>query len=318
MGDLASLLDAAFDPEGPIATTYAVVVVQEGAVVAERHGGALPRFDGPPTPVTPETPLLSWSMAKSMLHAVVGMLAGDGVLDVDGPAPVPAWAGDERAAITVEHLLTMRDGLRFLEDYVDVGGSDVIEMLFGEGKDDVAAFCEARPLAAAPGSTYSYSSGTTNVLSGIVARAVGPGAPYERLLQERLFGPLGMTSATAGFDAAGTWVASSYVHATARDFARFGELYLHDGVVGGRRLLPEGWVEHGTRPRSHDDSNDSWHGAHWWRPPGHEGFEARGYEGQSITVVPAADLVVVRLGCTPAELAEPLRTWRAELVAAVR
>src|SRR5579885_1235714 len=243
------LVDAAFDEGGPLATTYAVVIVQGGAVVAERYGGALPSFDHPPTPVEPTTPLLSWSMAKSMLHAVVGMLVADGLLVLDAPAPVPEWSapGDPRSAITLDDLLAMRDGLQWSEDYVDAGVSDVIEMLFGAGAEDVAGFAAARPLAHPPGTHFCYSSGTSNIVSAIVGRALGGREATERYLHERLFGPVGMTTATPTFDAAGTWVASSYVHATARDYARFGLLYLHDGCVGGERLLPEGWVEHGTR-----------------------------------------------------------------------
>jgi CubicO group peptidase (beta-lactamase class C family) len=178
----------------------------------------------------------------------------------------------------------------------------------------VAGYAVARPLAATPGTLFNYSSGTSNVLSSIVAGIVGPRERYGRFLLERLFGPLGMTSARPGFDATGTWVASSYLDATAGDFARFGALYLHDG----EDLLPDGWVEHGARQRSIDEESGHGYGAHWWRPPGDDGvFEARGYEGQSITVAPAKDLVVVRLGRTPAERNPPLRAWRAAVVDAI-
>jgi CubicO group peptidase (beta-lactamase class C family) len=145
----------------------------------------------------------------------------------------------------------MRDGLDFLEDYEDAETSDVLQMLFGRGNKDMAAFAADRPLAAAPGTRFSYSSGTSNVISGIVAREVGPGEDYRRFLEDRLFGPLGMASATVTLDDAGTWVAASYAHATARDFARFGLLYLRDGTWEDRRLLA-GWVDHGRRPRSGD------------------------------------------------------------------
>ena len=153
------------------------MVVHGGRVVAERYHGALEHFDRPPTPVTAATPLLSWSMAKSMLHAVVGLLVGDGRLDLDGPAAVPEWAdpADPRHAITLRDLLAMRDGLDFVEDYVDDRVSDVIQMLFGEGQADMAHFAADRPLAAAPGTRFNYSSGTSNIISGVVARTVGPG-----------------------------------------------------------------------------------------------------------------------------------------------
>jgi CubicO group peptidase (beta-lactamase class C family) len=116
-------------------------------------------------------------------------------------------------------------------------------MLFGAGQDDVAHFAANRPLAAPPGARFNYSSGTSNIISSVAARNVGIGDKYAQFLRERLFGRIGMHSATPEFDHAGTWVASSYVRASARDFARFGLLYLRDGVWDGARLLPEGWVD---------------------------------------------------------------------------
>ncbi len=316
---LDGLLDEVCDDAGPLATTFAVVVVHQGRVVAERYQGRLEHFDRPPEPVTAQTPLLSWSMAKSMLHAVAGMLVGDGRLDIDAPAAVPEWAaaGDPRHAITLGHLLAMRDGLAFVEDYVDERVSDVIEMLFGTGQADVAHFAADRPLAAPPGERFNYSSGTSNIISSVVARLVGPGPSYERFLRERLFAPLGMHSATPELDAAGTWVASSYLRATARDFARFGLLYLRDGVWDGTRLLPQGWVDYGRTMQSYDPE-DGPYGAHWW---GVEGdtlgtFRALGYEGQSISLCPSLDLMVVRLGKTPAAHYPDLTRWRAGMVRA--
>jgi CubicO group peptidase (beta-lactamase class C family) len=317
--DLDRLLDRAFDDDGPLAATYAVVVVQGGEIVAERYQGSLEHFDRPPDPVTSETRLLSWSMAKSMLHAVVGMLVGDGVLDTGAPADVPEWAvaEDPRHAITLHHLLAMRDGLAFVEDYVDERVSDVIEMLFGSGQGDMAHFAADRPLAATPGERFNYSSGTSNIISSIVARAVGHGAPYKRFLGERLFAPIGIRSAEPEFDPTGTWIASSYVRATARDFARFGLLYLRDGVWDGTRLLPQGWVDYGRTMQS-GDPDDGPYGAHWWGVAGDTlgTFRASGYEGQSITICPTRDLIVVRLGKTPAARNPDLVAWRADMVRA--
>jgi CubicO group peptidase (beta-lactamase class C family) len=312
------LLDQAFDPDGPLAQTYAVVVISGGRLVAERYGGAEPRSEGT-IPVGPDSTLLSWSMAKSMLHAVVGMLVADGRLILDDPAPVPRWDSsyDPRRAITLQQLLEMRSGLAFAEDYVDRGVSDVMEMLWGSGSDDVAAFAAERPLVAPPGSVFHYSSGTSNIISGVVARTVGPGEPYRRFLAEHLFEPLGMSSAVPDFDAAGTWVASSTLYATARDFARFGLLYLRDGVWDGERLLPMGWVDHGRRPRSIDPDDGMVHGAHWWVVGDEHGsFWASGYSGQSILISPGLDLIVVRLGDTPTERGDQLTRWKADVVAA--
>jgi len=315
--DLDPLLDAAFDPDGPLRDTYAVVVVHQGRLVAERYGGTLPRFDGPGRPVGPDTPLLSWSVAKSMLHAVVGMLVGDGRIDPEEPAAVDAWRGDgdPRGAITVADLLAMRDGLAFSEDYEDPDASDVIQMLWGAGQADMARFAAERPLAAPPGTRFSYSTGTSMVLSGVVARTVGPGAPYRDFLSERLFGPLGMASAEAGFDEAGTWVAGSYVHATARDFARFALFYLRDGMWEGRRLLPQGWVDAGRTPRSVDPDDGALHGNHWWALGDALGtFWAAGHDGQYLDIVPALDLVLVRLGRTASDRSPLLRAWRDEVI----
>ncbi len=181
-------------------------------------------------------------MAKSMLHAVVGLLVGDGLLDLDTPADVPEWSDpdDPRHAITLRQMLAMRDGLDFVEDYVDERVSDVIEMLFGAGQADMAHFAADRPLAAIPGERFNYSSGTSNIISSVVSRVVGHGQAYEDFLHRRLFAPLGMHSATPEFDGAGTWVASSYLRATARDFARFGLLYLRDGIWDGSASVAAG------------------------------------------------------------------------------
>jgi CubicO group peptidase (beta-lactamase class C family) len=323
--DLEPLLEEAFDDESPIAVTYAVFVVHRGRVVTERYHGALEHFDRPPTPVRADTPLLSWSMAKSVLHAAVGILVGEGRLELDAPAPVPEWSAsdDPRHAITLRQLLAMRDGLDFIEDYTDDRVSDTIQMLFGDGQSDMAHCAADRPLAAPPGTCFNYSSGTSNIVSGIVARTVGPGEPYARFLHGRLFAPIGMVSADPEFDEAGTWVASSYLRATARDWARFGLLYLRGGKWDGTRVLPEGWVDYG-RTMVTADPDGTPYGAHWWGQIGDTletlnplgVFRASGYEGQTITICPALDLVLVRLGKTPYEREDTLPPWRAAVVQA--
>ena len=318
-GALAPLLDAAFDDSSPIATTHAVVIIHHGRLVFERYHSALEHFDRPPTPVTADLPLLSWSMAKSMLHAVVGILVGEGRLDLDAPAPVPEWAdpADPRHAITLRQLLAMRDGLDYVEEY-ESEDPDALRMLFGDGRADMAHFAADRPLAEAPGARFNYSSATSNIISGVVARVVGPGEPYARFLHSRLFAPLGMTSADPEFDEAGTWAASSFLRATPRDFARFGLFYLRDGVWDGVRLLPAGWVDYGRTLVSVDE-DDMPFGAHWWGLAGDNSlgtFRAAGYEGQSISICPPLDLVVVRLGRTPVDRSDNLIPWRVAMVEA--
>jgi CubicO group peptidase (beta-lactamase class C family) len=317
--DLTALLDEVFDGGGALAVTFAVLVVHGGRIVAERYHGALESFDRDPTPVTVETPLLSWSIAKSVLHAVVGILVGDGRLDLDAPVDVPEWAddADPRHTLTLRDLLAMRDGLDWAEDYTDDRASDVLEMLFGEGQADMAHFAADRALAATPGTRFHYSSGTSNIISGIVARAVGRDEDYARFLHGRLFARIGMTSADPEFDEAGTWVASTFLRATARDYARFGLLYLRDGVWDGTRILPPGWVDN-ARTMVSDDPDDGPYGAHWWGVAGDTlgTFRASGYGGQSITICPPLDLVVVRLGNTPYEHREALVPWRGAMVQA--
>lgn len=308
-----ALVEDMFGQPARFGTTYAVAVVQGGRLLHDRYDGELPSFTQAPTPVARDTPLLSWSMAKSVLHAAVGIVVGDGRLSVAAPAPVPAWDGDERAAITLDELLEMRDGLRWAEDYVDAGGSDVIEMLFGSGSRDVATFAEARPLAHAPGTVFNYSSGTSNIVSAVVGRTVGGTAAVRHLLLDRLLHRIGMRSADPRFDEAGTFVGSSYVYATAQDWARFGLLYLRDGCWAGERILPEGWVDHARRVRSVDPEDGRLYGAHWWVEPDDRGrgtFTAVGYEGQAVSVCPALDALVVRLGSTKDPEKPNLAPWR--------
>jgi len=273
--------------------TLAWAIVHRGRLVLERHAVGK----------GPADTFLSWSMAKSILHALVGVLVGQRRLDPAAPAPVPAWqgAGDPRGAITLEHLLRQVDGLDFVEVYEDGVRSDVVDMLFRRGKDDVAAFAEARAPAHEPGRVWNYSSGTSNIVAAIVGRTVGGGeADMRAFMKTALFDPIGMGSASARFDAAGTFIGSSYVFATARDFARFGLLYLRDGVWAGRRVLPEGWVDHA---RTITPASRGEYGAHWWialHDPGI--FNASGFQGQYIVIVPDRDLVIVRLGVsTPAQ-----------------
>ncbi len=304
--------DALFSGAEEVGRTDALLVQRGGEVVLERYGAD----------VDASTTLRSWSMAKSMLHACVGMLVADGRLDLDAPAPVAAWSDpdDPRHGITLRNLLEMRPGLQWSEVYAPEVGSDVVEMLFGrewEPQPDVAAFAAAKPLATQPGSTFVYSSGTSNIVSGIVRDVVGAGDPYLAFLRERLFGPLGMTSADPRFDDAGTWIASSYCFCTARDFASFGQLYLDGGVRDGVRLLPARWVATAATTVSQDEVGDR-HSMHWWqmwadRFPG--SCNAAGYEGQLIAVVPSLDLVAVRLGQTEAEDKAVLRGHFGDLIA---
>jgi CubicO group peptidase (beta-lactamase class C family) len=197
----------------------------------------------------------------------------------------------------------------------------VIEMLFGSEKfvGDHAAYAASKKLEAKPGTKYVYSSGTTNLVTRILARALGeePGSTdaMSKFMQDRLFGPIGMRSAVPRFDASGNFVGSSYVYATARDFARFGYLYLTDGMWNGSRLLPEGWVDYSRTPIARDPDNGLDYGAHVWMFPNDPGsIAALGYEGQFTWASPKRNLVVVRLGKTNAEYAPYLRAALSKIV----
>lgn len=284
----------AFDPaqHETYGETLAWAIIHRGKLVVEQHAPAH----------GPGDTFISWSMAKSIVHAVVGLLVGEGRLATDAPAPVPAWQGegDPRADITLEHLLRMVDGLDFVEVYEEGGRSDVIEMLFKAGKDDVAAYAEARPPAHRPGTWWNYSSGTTNIVSAIVGRAIGGGQDAAlTFMRKQLLERIGMQSVTMRFDAAGTFIGSSYAFATAQDFARFGLLYLRDGIWDGERVLPEGWVDHA---RTVTPASSGYYGAHWWLALDGLGiFTANGFNGQYIVVDPRRDLVLVRLGVSGPE-----------------
>jgi CubicO group peptidase (beta-lactamase class C family) len=285
--------------------THALVLIWRGRLVHERYSAGQ----------GPDSALISWSVAKSILHGVVGLLVRDGKLSPQAAADVPAWRApdDPRAAVTLDSLLRMSSGLAWIEDYVDAGRSDVIEMLFGRGKDDVAAYAASMPLAHAPDSVWCYSSGTSNLVASLAGQALGGGeAAMRAYLDRELFARLGMTTATPRFDAAGTWIGSSFVHASARDFARFGLLYLRDGVWENERVLPEGWVDRARTPTAHSAGE---YGAHWWLPVEGEGmFSANGYQGQYVYVAPARDVVAVRLGVSTAEQQPLVKAWLAELV----
>jgi CubicO group peptidase (beta-lactamase class C family) len=295
--ELTRLLDITFAEPHPETTVQAnaLVVVHRGRVVAERYASG----------VTANDTLSSWSMAKSMLHALIGLLVRDAKLRIEDRAPIAAWQqpGDPRAEITIDSLLHMTSGLHFVEDYVDDKVSDTIKMLFRPGAPDMGAFAADFPLDHPPDTFFNYSSGTTNILSSITRDVLGGQDAYGRYLRDELFAPIGMSSAAPKFDASGSWIASSFCYATARDFARFGLFYMRDGCWNGQRVLPGGWVDYGrTRGPVHPGRENYFYGygAQWWLNNDRLGtFFASGYSGQRIVIVPQLDLVIVRLGNTP-------------------
>lgn len=286
------------DPAHP-RNTRALVVVHDGRIVAERYA---PGFDG-------GTALPGWSMTKTATGVLVGMRVKDGALALDDAGLMPEWRkeGDPRGAIKLDELMRMTSGLAFDESYDD-DLSDVTQMLYVQG--DTARFAASEPLEHLPGRHWSYSSGTTNIISRILRNSFDSEHDYLRFPRKRLFGPLGMRSAVLQPDASGTFVGSSFLYASARDWARLGLLLLRDGVWQGERLLPEGWLAYALTPTK--PSPRGQYGAQIWlklpRSPGlgeppmpEDAYYMLGYDGQTVAIVPSRDLVIVRLGLTPDE-----------------
>ncbi|PDT84894.1 serine hydrolase [Sinorhizobium sp. BJ1] len=271
----------------------AVAVIKDGRLIAEAYGRGIDR----------DTPLLGWSMAKSVTAALVGLRIADGRMDLEKANLIPEWSGDERARIKLADLLGMQSGLAFNEDYGDV--TDVTRMLFLES--DMAGFAASKRLEAAPGSGFNYSTGTTNLLSRLWMQTFGGSAAALAYPRQALFGPLGMTSAVMETDASGTFVGSSYMYATAQDWARFAQFLLDDGRWKGRALLPEGFVRFMRSPTA-ASGGDYGSGQVWLTENGiragtgnfpSDTFWMLGHDGQSIMLVPSLRLAVVRLGLTP-------------------
>jgi CubicO group peptidase (beta-lactamase class C family) len=299
---LQAALDKVFAEPDParLKRTRAVVVVKDGRLLAERYAPG----------IAVDMPLIGWSMSKSVTSALVGILVGQGRLDVRAPAAVPEWSDpqDPRHAITLHQLLQMCPGLEWYEEYADHPVSDVNRMLFMKG--DMAAYAAAKPLKNPPGTVFEYSTGTTLLINRIIRAAFGSREEYWAFPRRALFNPLGMRSAVIEPDASGTLSGGSYVYASARDWARFGLLYLNDGVWAGQRILPEGWVAYTVTPSPAAKEGD--YGAQFWLNRGPAGapekrtykslpedvFCCDGYQGQFIAIVPTARLVVVRLGMT--------------------
>jgi len=304
--ELAAALDRAFiEPaQPPYRRTRAIVVMKAGRVVAERYA------DG----IGPETPLLGFSMTKSVISALTGVLVRQGKLKLDGPAPVAAWSSpdDPRHAITVDQLLRHTAGLALgssLQASLGSAFEPVNRMKFGES--DMAAYAASIPLETAPGAAWNYHDGNTLILAHLIRAAAG-GNPADalRFARRELFAPLGMRHAVLQLDGSGTIEGSSEMLASARDWARFGQLYLNDGVVGGRRILPEGWVNYSATA-----TPNAWVGigAGFWTNQGdsfgakfrvehgwpRDAFFAKGTIGQYTIVIPSEKLVIVRMGRSP-------------------
>jgi CubicO group peptidase (beta-lactamase class C family) len=318
---------APFFDNPALGETRALVIVQGGRVVAERYA---PRYG-------PDTRLVSWSMAKSVTAVLVGMMVADGRLALDEPAIVPEWQTprDGRAAITLRHLLHMSSGLdhtEMAENGVEIFNADTPRMLFLDGRENVARYAETRPLEAIPGTKFEYSTATSHILADIMTRSLtdskDPVVRRDAMLeyaQGRLFEPLSMTSVVPEFDRNGTMLGGSLIHATARDWAKFGEFLRNNGSVRAVQMMPTSWLRFMKRPSKTDAS----YGGHLWlnrtRKDGRDQvlfpgkapsdvFAALGHLGQFVVVSPQHRLTIVRLGNTPDDQLDPVNDQLAKLI----
>lgn len=298
---LAKALADAFKEPGPDTkrNTRAVVVVLGNQIIAEQYA---PGFDK-------DMPMHGWSMSKSVTNVLVGILVKEKGLDIFAPAPVAAWKNpdDPRHRITLDMMLRMSSGLEFEEVYGPL--KDATNMLYTAGS--MAAFAAAKPLKAEPESVWNYSSGTANIIARIVTdMAGGDLVSYHKFSKERLFNRIGAYSAVIEPDASGSFVGSSYMFATARDWARFGLFLKNKGIWNNEKILPDGWMDYSTRPTPKAALGQ--YGAMFWLNAGEKDNPDRrkfaslpadlyycgGFNGQIVAVIPSRDVVVVRLGVT--------------------
>jgi CubicO group peptidase (beta-lactamase class C family) len=291
----ALTLEFTEDRATPPRLVKAIVIVKNGRLVAERYASGF----------TLDTPLLSFSVAKSFTNALLGVLVQQGRLRTDQTIGAPEWQrpGDPRAALVIDDLLRMESGLDAAE--TGTGFDPVAQMLYG--KDDMAAYAASFPLKEPPRTRWEYTSANTLLLDRLLGATVGGGAPGLRAFADQeLYAPLHMDHVTMEFDGAGTFVGSAEVYATARDFARLGQLYLNDGIgPDGRRILPEHWVDYSYR-----SALGAPYGAGFWTNDGpslpatrrvasgfpKDGFFASGNRGQRIYIVPSEHLLIARFG----------------------
>lgn len=303
--ELQKAVDNAFaDPE--VQKTRTVLIVYKNRVVAERYAEGF----------TKETPILGWSMTKSVLATLYGILEYQGKIDLDQPAPVDQWQNDERSNITLNHLLRMQSGLAWDEDYTSI--SDVTKMLFLAS--NMTKIQMQKKALAPPTEIWNYSSGTTNLLSGILRKRFKSHQEYLDYPYTALIDKIGMHSMLIETDMTGNFVGSSYAWATTRDWAKFGLLYLNKGNWHGEQLFDSNWVDYVTTPTAHSKGT---YGGHFWLNA--EGkypdvpkdmYSANGFQGQRLFIIPSKDLVVVRTGLAE----EPdfdINSFLAEIVSSI-
>ena len=282
---LNQAVSKAFD-SAAVKKTRSVLVLYKNKIIAEQYTKGFSK----------DTPILGWSMAKSILATLYGTLEFQGKIDINTQAPVVAWQNDARKHITINNLLRMHSGLEWEEDYSKI--SDVTKMLFLD--TDMTIRQKEKKSIAKPGELWNYSSGTSNLLSGILRDQFTTRQAYLDYLYTDLIDKIGMHSMIMEADMEGNYVGSSYCWATTRDWAKFGTLYLNNGNWNGEQLFSKDWITYITQPTKNADGE---YGAHFWLNAGgkypnapRDMYSANGYQGQRIFIIPSKDLVIVRTG----------------------
>jgi CubicO group peptidase (beta-lactamase class C family) len=291
MHKINETLDRVFADSLPFKGTFAITIVYKDQIVAERYRADFKQ----------STRLLSWSMAKSFTNAMVGVLVREGKADTGKFLNLKEWAGDNRKNITLNNLLHMNSGLEFSEAYSKLKLTDATTMLLKYG--DMGDYAAEKKLLVKPDSIWVYSSGTPNIIQDYLRSIIGNDEDYLAYPRRTIFNKTGMRSVIWEPDASGTFVGSSYLYATSRDYARFGLLYLHNGNWLGEQIFPDSWVKYTTTPAK---GSEGGYGALLWLNKGgkfpgvpYDLFYCDGYDGQYIFIIPSKQLVVVRNGCSP-------------------
>ena len=296
---------------GRLGKTNSLLIVQNGEIVFEKYNQGINK----------DTKLVSWSMAKSYTAAIAGLMIDKGLIsDVNEKNLLPNWT-DLRKEITIDHLLNMKPGLEFVEEYTIEGRSDTAEMLFDEGMLNQGYFASHYPLIKLPGTFYNYSTGTTNILSLIMKNKLSQnGIDYYDFVEKNLLIPLGLKNTTLEFDKSDTFIGGSSVYASARDYAKFGYLYLRDGVWDGDQIISKDWVDMTRTPSKHTYnlySNKFWHVNEFRENAFNfptDTYYCAGFGGQYIMIIPSKDLIMVRLGETYNTSTNTLLSFLGEII----
>ena len=294
--DFKKIIDYTFSTESieTLGRTNALLIVQNGSIVYEKYN----------EPINRNTKLVSYSMAKSYIGLLTGMMIDKGFIESkDEKNLLKEWQ-DNRKNISISHLLNMQSGLDFVEQYDNNGRSDTLEMLFGDGRFDQASFAASVALKSiTPGIKFNYSTGETNILSKIIKlRLQEQNLNYQNFINDNLSSKIGLKNTIFEFDNSGTFIGGSSVFANARDYARFGYLYLRDGQWDGETIVSKSWIDDTRKPAK--NTYQMYSNKFWMPHPTSpinlpkDTYYCAGFGGQYILMIPSKDMIIVRLGET--------------------